>query len=114
MTAAERFVIVGAGQAGLQLAESLRLEGFDGEILLLGSEHHAPYQRPPLSKAWLAGESADDRLVLRGPEFLAAKHITLQTGSRVEKLDFDQNLVVLAGGDSRGGGERGHHRRDHV
>lgn len=99
MTAAERFVIVGAGQAGLQLAESLRLEGFDGEILLLGSEHHAPYQRPPLSKAWLAGETADDRLVLRGPEFLAERKISLRTGARVEQLDLDQNLVVLAGGE---------------
>ena len=64
----ERIIIIGAGQAGLQIAESLRAEGFDGEILLLGEEGVAPYQRPPLSKAWLAGETATEKLTLRGPE----------------------------------------------
>ena len=50
----ERMIVVGAGQAGLQIAESLRAEGFSGELVLLGDEKVAPYQRPPLSKAWLA------------------------------------------------------------
>jgi len=52
----ERMVIVGAGQAGLQIAESLRAEGFGGAIELLAGEKLPPYQRPPLSKAWLQGD----------------------------------------------------------
>ena len=57
----ERVVIVGAGQAGAQVAISLRQLGFAGEIVLLGEEPHLPYQRPPLSKAYLSGEMALER-----------------------------------------------------
>jgi 3-phenylpropionate/trans-cinnamate dioxygenase ferredoxin reductase subunit len=80
-------LIIGAGQAGLQIAESLRAEGFDGRILLVGDENLPPYQRPPLSKAWLAGETADDRLFFRGAEALAAKRIELVTGRRAVAID---------------------------
>ncbi|HUO54075.1 MAG TPA: FAD-dependent oxidoreductase, partial [Rhodoblastus sp.] len=98
----ERIVIVGAGQAGLQLAESLRAEGFAGELVLLGKERRPPYQRPPLSKAWLAGETADDRLTIRGHDFFAAKEIDLRLGAEVARIDLAAKTVVLADGGEIG------------
>jgi 3-phenylpropionate/trans-cinnamate dioxygenase ferredoxin reductase subunit len=96
----ERIIIIGAGQAGLQIAESLRAEGFSGEILLLGEEGVAPYQRPPLSKAWLAGEAATDKLTLRGPEFFAAKAIDLRLGAHVAEVSLSARKIRLADGES--------------
>lgn len=96
----ERIVIVGAGQAGLQIAESLRAEGFSNEIILLAGEKHPPYQRPPLSKAWLLGEVADERLFFRGSEFLAAKKIDLRLGAAVTAIDRTKKTVRLADGAS--------------
>lgn len=96
----ERIVIVGAGQSGLQIAESLRAEGFAGELALLGEETSPPYQRPPLSKAWLAGETADDRLVIRNPDFFAAKKIDLRLGARVACLDLAGRRALLADGSA--------------
>jgi 3-phenylpropionate/trans-cinnamate dioxygenase ferredoxin reductase subunit len=93
-------IVVGAAQAGLQLAESLRAEGYDGPLAVIGDEHHPPYQRPPLSKAFLLGEMAQDRLVLRGPEALAAKEIDLITGVAVTKIDRAARTVTLADGKS--------------
>jgi 3-phenylpropionate/trans-cinnamate dioxygenase ferredoxin reductase subunit len=95
-----QIVIVGAGQAGLQIAESLRAEGFDGQVVLLGKERHAPYQRPPLSKAWLAGESADDRLTIRGPDFFPAKEIDLRVGAEAARIDIAGRKVFLTDGSS--------------
>jgi len=80
-------VIVGAGQAGLQVAESLRSEGWAGDIILLGDEPHAPYHRPPLSKAYLLGQASAEQLTMRSPEALARKNISLRTGVRVERID---------------------------
>ncbi len=96
----ERIIIIGAGQAGLQIAESLRAEQFEGEILLLGEEGVAPYQRPPLSKAWLAGETATDKLTLRGPDFFAAKGIDLRLGAHVAQVDLGARQVTLAEGET--------------
>ncbi len=96
----ESIVIVGGGQAGLQIAESLRVEGFGGEVVLLSGESHPPYQRPPLSKAWLAGEVADERLFFRGPEFLAAKKIDLRLGAAAIAIDRTNRLVRLADGST--------------
>jgi 3-phenylpropionate/trans-cinnamate dioxygenase ferredoxin reductase subunit len=93
-----RIVIVGAGQAGLQAAESLRSGGFTGQIVLLGDEKHGPYHRPPLSKAWLAGEIEAAQLVMRAPEMLARKGIELRTGVRVASIDRAHRSVVLADG----------------
>lgn len=73
-------VIVGAGLAGLTVAEALRAEGYAGPVTMIGDEPHAPYQRPPLSKAYLLGEIHEDQLVMRAPELLAKKNITLMTG----------------------------------
>jgi 3-phenylpropionate/trans-cinnamate dioxygenase ferredoxin reductase subunit len=80
-------VIIGAGQGGLQLAESLRKEKFDGDILLIGDEPHGPYTRPPLSKALLLGEMEVEQLALRNPKALEKKRIELRTDTRVTAVD---------------------------
>lgn len=91
-------VIVGAGQAGLQLAESLRAEGWEGPIRLIGSEPHAPYHRPPLSKAWLLGEAVEGQIAIRGPEFYARKGIDLETAATVAGVDRAAKTVTLSDG----------------
>jgi 3-phenylpropionate/trans-cinnamate dioxygenase ferredoxin reductase subunit len=96
---AHPIVIVGAGQAGLQVAESLRSEGWEGDIILLGDEPHAPYHRPPLSKAYLLGESTAAQLTMRSPEALARKNISLRTGTSVERIDRERCELHLSGGD---------------
>ncbi len=91
-------VIVGAGQAGCAIAIKLREEGFDGSVTLIGQEPHAPYQRPPLAKAFLAGEAAPESLLLRPPAFFAERDITLVTGTRVESLDAAGRQLRCADG----------------
>lgn len=91
-------VIVGAGQAGLQTAESLRSEGWEGEIVLLGDESHAPYHRPPLSKAYLLGESSVEQVTMRTPEVMARKRIELRTGRRVAAVDRAARRLQFVGG----------------
>jgi 3-phenylpropionate/trans-cinnamate dioxygenase ferredoxin reductase component len=91
-------VIVGAGQAAVQAAEALRSGGFEGAITMLGDEPHGPYHRPPLSKAWLAGEMDAAQLAIRAPEALARKHIELRTGVRVMAIDCASRSVHLADG----------------
>ena len=98
MTAA--IVIVGAGQAGVQTAEALRTGGFEGSITLLGDEAYGPYHRPPLSKAWLAGEMDSAQLVMRAPDLLARKHITLRTGANVSAIDRAAKTVTLGDGST--------------
>ena len=73
MDAQAPILIVGAGQAGVQIAESLRQEGYQGELLLIGEELHPPYQRPPLSKKWLIEAGAHSALALRGADALARR-----------------------------------------
>ncbi len=92
-------VIVGAGQAGLQLAESLRKEKYQGDILLLGDEAYAPYTRPPLSKALLLGEMTVEQLELRNPNALSKKRIELRPNTRVTAIDrAARELRFLDGG----------------
>lgn len=93
-------VIVGAGQAGVQSAEALRAGGFTGAITLLGDEAHGPYHRPPLSKAWLAGDIDAAQLVMRAPEMLAKKDITLRTSVAVRSIDRAARTLALADGSS--------------
>ncbi len=95
-----RIVVVGTGQAGVQAAEALRAGGHVGELLLLGDEPHAPYHRPPLSKAWLAGEMEAAQLVMRAPELLARKNISLRTGVVVTALDRTRHTLQLADGST--------------
>ncbi len=93
-------VIIGAGQAGVQTAESLRAGGYAGRITLLGDEPHGPYHRPPLSKAWLAGEMDGAQLVMRAPEMLARKQIELRTAVKVASIDRAAQQVLLADGSA--------------
>lgn len=95
---ADALVIVGASYAGVQLAASARELGFEAPIVLLGDEHHAPYQRPPLSKGLLAGKTAADQLALRGPDFYAQQGIDLRLGTRVTNVDLSSQRVQLADG----------------
>ncbi|MFM2059374.1 MAG: hypothetical protein RLY71_3759 [Pseudomonadota bacterium] len=93
-------VIVGAGLAGVTAAEALRSGGFTGTITLLGDEPHGPYHRPPLSKAWLAGEVDAAQLVMRAPAMLARKQIELRTGVPVTAIDRAAQQVRLADGSA--------------
>lgn len=92
-----RIVVIGAGQAGASVVARLRARGHDGPITLIGAEPVAPYQRPPLSKAYLMGEMEADRLMLRGPEFYAEQAITLRLGQPVTAIDTMAQTVTLAG-----------------
>lgn len=93
-----RVVIVGAGQAGVQAAASLRELGFDGSVTIVGDEPDMPYQRPPLSKEFLTGEADESALALHGPSFYAEKAIELRTGTRAVALDRQRRRLELADG----------------
>lgn len=93
-----KVVIIGTGQAGFQTAASLRQAGFEGEVTLVGEESEPPYQRPPLSKAFLKGEGDPNEVHLRPETFFASKDIGLLSGDRVEHLDREARRVELASG----------------
>ena len=95
-------VVVGAGQAGASLVAKLRQTGFEGEITLIGAEKVPPYQRPPLSKAYLLGEMAEERLYLRPADFYAENDITLRLDTRVTGIDAQAKTVTLEGGEILG------------
>ncbi len=88
-------VVIGAGQAGSSLVAKLRKDGFDGDITLIGAEDVLPYQRPPLSKAYLLGEMELERLFLRPASFYADNNITLKLGQRVTGIDTAAKTVSL-------------------
>ncbi|MGQ9365603.1 NAD(P)/FAD-dependent oxidoreductase [Azospirillum sp. ST 5-10] len=87
--------IVGASHAGVQAAVSLRELGYAGPVRLLHAETALPYQRPPLSKAYLAGAAAADSLALRGPDFFAAKGIELIAGARVRAVEGEGRRLLV-------------------
>ena len=95
----ERVVIVGASLAGLNAAEALRDEGFDGEITLIGEEPEAPYDRPPLSKQLLTGEWDVDRLPLRSADEFAALNLEFLGGRSASGLDVANRSVLLEDGE---------------
>jgi len=94
-----RVVVVGAGQAGASLVARLRKDGFDGDITLIGEEPVPPYQRPPLSKAYLLGEMELERLFLRPESFYEEQDISLKKNAQVTAIDRD-NRAVLIGDES--------------
>ncbi|TVP71774.1 MAG: FAD-dependent oxidoreductase [Rhodobacteraceae bacterium] len=89
--------VIGAGQAGAALVAKLRALGFDGELVLIGEEAVPPYQRPPLSKAYLLGEMALERLFLRPESFYADQNITLRLNTRVESIDPVARTIHFGG-----------------
>ena len=94
----KRIAIIGAGQAGGQTAYSLRQHGYDGEITLIGEEPAPPYQRPPLSKAYLKGELEEDRLYLKPVEYYAEHRIDLLSDAQVVAIDAGAKRLSLASG----------------
>lgn len=88
-------VVVGAGQAGASCVAKLRADGFKGEITLIGAEPVPPYQRPPLSKAYLLGDMGQERLFLRPTEFYKNNDIALRLNTRVVAIDAVAHVVVL-------------------
>ncbi len=90
-------VVIGAGQAGSSLVAELRKQGFEGELTLIGSEPVPPYQRPPLSKGYLLGEMALERLFLRPESFYQDQGVTLRLGAEVESIDPEAKTVTVAG-----------------
>lgn len=97
----QRFVIVGAGLAGGTAALTLRQEGFEGEVTLLGAEPHPPYSRPPLSKGYLRGEERFEDQLVAAEQAYATQDIDLQRGARVVRIDANSKLVELEGGEHR-------------
>jgi 3-phenylpropionate/trans-cinnamate dioxygenase ferredoxin reductase subunit len=102
MSSSDTFVIVGAGMAGGKAAETLREEGFDGRVVLLGAEPHRPYERPPLSKDYLRGESEQPAWLQADDGWYAANNVELRTSSVVQSIDAGDKAVVLGGGERIG------------
>jgi 3-phenylpropionate/trans-cinnamate dioxygenase ferredoxin reductase subunit len=94
----EHFVIVGAGQAGGQAAATLRQKGFKGRLTLVGGEPYLPYQRPPLSKKFLAGALPVERLLLKPASFFADRDITVQLATRARSVDLPAQRLTLSDG----------------
>lgn len=99
----ETFVIVGASLTGAKAAETLRGEGFDGRIVLLGAEAERPYERPPLSKEYLRGE-AEAPPYVHAEDYYAEHEVELHTSTRVVDLDLGKSEVQLDGGERIGYG----------
>ncbi len=94
----ERIVIIGAGQAGVQAAATLRTEGFSGSLTMVGEEPYPPYQRPPLSKAYLAGDFARERLFLKPDSFYADGACDLRLHVAASRIDRSAKTVQLTDG----------------
>jgi 3-phenylpropionate/trans-cinnamate dioxygenase ferredoxin reductase subunit len=92
-------LIIGGGQAGAQAIDTLRREGYDGRIVLVGEEAVLPYQRPPLSKKFLSGELLPERLPFRHQAFYDEHRIELKLGVRAERLDPAARRVALSNGE---------------
>ena len=93
------FVIVGASLAGAKAAETLRAEGFDGRIVLVGAEDELPYERPPLSKGYLLGKEPREKAFLHDAAFYQEQNIELRLGTRATALDPTAHTVTLDGGE---------------
>jgi 3-phenylpropionate/trans-cinnamate dioxygenase ferredoxin reductase subunit len=99
MTTSRTFVIVGASLAGAKAAETLRSEGFDGRVVLIGAELERPYERPPLSKDYLRGESGREQIYVHEEGFYAEHEIELRLGVTVTHVDPSSRLLALDDGD---------------
>lgn len=95
----DSILIAGAGHAAGQLVASLRQGGYGGSISLVGEEAWPPYQRPPLSKTYLSGELARERLFLRPEKFYADQGVDLFLGQRVERIETARHAALLSNGE---------------
>ena len=102
MTTPSSVTIVGASLAGLRAAETLRRDGFDGPVALIGDEFHEPYDRPPLSKQVLAGDWEPDRIALTPSDKLADLDLDLRLGTAAVGFDLASRTLRLAGDESGG------------
>ena len=100
MAGPEQIVIVGASLAGAKAAATLREEGYDGRVVLIGAEAELPYERPPISKYYLRGESDREKARVHDAALYAEKDIDLRTGTAVEAIDVAGRTVTLAGGET--------------
>jgi 3-phenylpropionate/trans-cinnamate dioxygenase ferredoxin reductase subunit len=99
MTSDQTHVIVGASLAGAKAAETLRQEGFDGRVVLIGTERELPYERPPLSKEYLRGEAGRDKVYVHDESFYAENEIELRLGRTAESLDLASRELALDEGE---------------
>jgi 3-phenylpropionate/trans-cinnamate dioxygenase ferredoxin reductase component len=99
MPSDQTFVIAGASLAGAKAAETLRSEGFDGRVILIGTERERPYERPPLSKDYLRGESGREQVYVHEEGFYAEHEIELRLGVTATHLDPSSRLLALDDGD---------------
>ncbi len=100
----DTIIVVGAGHAAAQVVDSLRREGFGGRIVMVGEEPNLPYQRPPLSKKFLAGEMEAERLPIRPASFYESIHCELLLGNAVTGVDTGRHELKLADGKRLGYG----------
>jgi 3-phenylpropionate/trans-cinnamate dioxygenase ferredoxin reductase subunit len=98
MPSSDTYAIVGAGLAGGKAAEALRAQGFDGRLVLIGAERHLPYERPPLSKAYLAGNAERDSMVVHEQGWYDEQQVELMLGSEVTAIDRQGKRLSLSGG----------------
>jgi NADPH-dependent 2,4-dienoyl-CoA reductase/sulfur reductase-like enzyme len=96
------FVIVGAGLAGAKAAETLRTEGYDGRVVLIGAESERPYERPPLSKGLLLGSAERESVYVHAADWYAEHNVELRTGTTVDAIDRDRQEVRTADGERLG------------
>jgi 3-phenylpropionate/trans-cinnamate dioxygenase ferredoxin reductase subunit len=99
MIARQTFVIVGASLTGAKAAETLRSEGFEGHIVLIGAEPHRPYERPPLSKDYLRGEAEREKVYVHPAGFYDENQIELRTGETVVSVDAGRRNLAFAHGE---------------
>src|SRR2546427_6899151 len=95
----QTIAIVGASLTGASAAATLREDGFDGRVVLLGAEPQLPYDRPPLSKAYLRGGMPFEKTLLRQPEFYRERNIETRLGTRVVSVDPEKRTLELQGGE---------------
>jgi 3-phenylpropionate/trans-cinnamate dioxygenase ferredoxin reductase subunit len=102
MPSTDTFVIVGASLAGAKAAETLRSEGFDGRVVLVGDESVRPYERPPMSKGYLRGEEGFDAAAVHGADFYADQDIEWRGSTHVDALDTSARQAPLSTGERLG------------
>ena len=99
MAGSPTFVIIGGGLAGAKAAEALRGKGFDGQVVLFGAEERLPYERPPLSKEFMAGKKAVEEFTVQPQSWYAEHDVDLKLGTEVTTLDRTAHMVAFNSGD---------------